>query len=51
MINLAGDTAQYRLRDGLNDTAYVCEWQDLLDNGLYVRLEGHGAHIFNLDAA
>ena len=44
-------SAQYNLFDELSDTAYLRERQDLLAQGLYVRLEAYGAHIFSIGAA
>lgn len=65
VINLAEQAAQgririsdelapateYRLHDELSGAAYLREKQDLQNNGLYVRLDGHGAHIFSISAA
>jgi len=41
--------AHYNLRDELCDISYLREQQDLLAHGLYVRLDGYGAHIFSIN--
>ncbi len=43
--------AQYTLQDILNDECYLREFSDLISNGLYVRLDSYGAHIFSISPA
>lgn len=64
VINLAEQTAQGRiyiaeqilnaaecqLQDLLTDELYLRSKDDLLNNGLYVRLNGYNAHIFSITA-
>jgi len=41
----------YQLQDLLNDESYLRAGDELQSNGLYVRLNAHGAHIFSITAS
>ncbi|MES2553662.1 MAG: alpha-amylase family glycosyl hydrolase, partial [Pseudomonadota bacterium] len=45
-----GQDRQCTLDDLLNDASYLRDYDDLLHNGLYVRLDGYSAHVFSISA-
>jgi hypothetical protein len=59
VVNLGASVAQGRvicrdagsaditLNDNLNVTAYLRNGAEMADPGLYVRLQGYGAHVFS----